>query len=124
MESKPTFTAVNVTKILGVVADVRRDHENDFGSEKCCIFGLSQDEFAALEKVARKMAPREFNMTTCDRVMVHCSAWRAMRVLGENFGYTLTVTPIGGRVEGPTGERRTCIWTLVSAVKPATPNPL
>ena len=40
-----------------------------------------------------------------------------MRILGENFGYTLTVTPLSGRVEGPTGERRTEVWTMVSAKK-------
>ena len=40
-----------------------------------------------------------------------------MRMLGEQFGYTFTVTPLGGRIEGPTGERRTEIWTMVSARK-------
>ena len=47
----------------------------------------------------------------------YCSPWRAMRMLGEQFGYTFTVTPLGGRIEGPTGERRTEIWTMVSARK-------
>ena len=34
----------------------------------------------------------------------YCSPWRAMRMLGEQFGYTFTVTPLGGRIEGPTGK--------------------
>ena len=37
-----------------------------------------------------------------------------MRQLGENFGYYLPVTPLVGRVDGPTGDRRTCVWTLQS----------
>ncbi len=46
------------------------------------------------------------------RYVVLCNPWKAMRVLGS-FGYTLTVTPLGGRVETGEGEKRTCVWTLV-----------
>ena len=64
-----------------------------------------------------QITPKTYSYDKCDRVTVYCSPWRAMRILGENFGYTLTVTPLSGRVEGPTGERRTEVWTMVSAKK-------
>ncbi len=38
-------TEVNSTRIIGVVADTRRDYENDYACEKCCVFGLSEDEY-------------------------------------------------------------------------------
>lgn len=104
------------TKVIGVVADMRRDAENDYACDKCCIFGVNEEEYIALSEVA-VITPRRFTVEHCDRIMVRCSPWRAMRVLGENFGYTFTVTPLGGRIEGPTGERRTEIWTMVSSIK-------
>ena len=67
--------------------------------------------------VSFQITPKTYSYEKCDRVSVFCSPWRAMRILGENFGYTLTVTPLSGRVEGPTGERRTEVWTMVSAKK-------
>jgi hypothetical protein len=109
---------INVTKIVGVVADVRRDAENDYACSKCCLFGINEEEYHMLGRHA-KIVPTEFNQMS-DRHMVHASPWN---VMGENFGYHLTVTPLGGRVEGPTGERRTCIFTMVSAKK-TKPNPL
>ena len=42
------------------------------------------------------------------------SPWRAMRQLGEKFGYYIPVTPLTGRVECHSGDRKTCIWTLHS----------
>lgn len=42
------------------------------------------------------------------------SPWKAMRKLGDNFGYYLPVPPLTGRVECPSGDRKTCIWTLHS----------
>ena len=47
-----------------------------------------------------------------ERYVYHKSPWTAMRILGS-FGYHFPVTPLGGRVDTPTGERRTCIWTMV-----------
>ena len=38
-----------------------------------------------------------------------------MRQLGENFGYYVPVTPLTGQVSGVSGDRKTCIWTLVSS---------
>ena len=35
-----------------------------------------------------------------------------MRKLGDNFGYYLPVPPLTGRVECPSGDRKTCIYTL------------
>ena len=106
----------NVVKILGVIADFTRDAENDYKATRCNIFGLSQEEYVLLSEAA-KITPKNYTYENCDRVTVWCSPWRAMRILGENFGYTLTVTPLSGRVEGPTGERRTEVWTMVSAKK-------
>ena len=44
-----------------------------------------------------------------------------MRELGENFGYYLPVTPLTGPVVGVGdrvgGDRKTCVWTLVSSKK-------
>ena len=40
------------------------------------------------------------------------SPWRAMRQLGEKFGYYVPITPLTGRVECPSGDRKTVIWTL------------
>ena len=106
----------NVVKILGVIADFTRDAENDYKATRCNIFGLSQEEYVLLSEAA-KITPKNYTYENCDRVTVWCSPWRAMRILGENFGYTLTVTPLSGRVEGPTGERRTEVWTMVCAKK-------
>ncbi len=50
------------------------------------------------------------------RYVVHCNAWKAMRVLGE-FGYTITVTPLDGRVIVGDGEKRTCIFTLIKTLE-------
>lgn len=107
---------MNVTKIIGVVADIRRDAESDYGAEKCNIYGVNEEEYNALSAIAL-VTPKHFTFEHCDRVTVRCSPWRAMRVLGENFGYTFTVTPLGGRIESPnSGERRTQVWTMVSSV--------
>ena len=106
----------NSTKIIGVVADVVRNMENDYSATKCNLFGLNREEYEAVASVAQ-VNPRVYGIDTCDRITVRCSPWRAMRVLGERFGYTFTVTPLGGRVEGPTGDRRTEIWTMVSSRK-------
>ena len=62
-------------------------------------------------------------MEEADRYVYHRNPWLAMRILGENFGYYLSVTPLGGRVEQATGERRTCVWTLVSNSGPQNVNP-
>ena len=72
------------TKIIGVVADVRRDAENDYACDKCCIFGLSEEEYSALSAVAL-ITPKRFSFEHCDRVQVRCSPWRAMRILGKNL---------------------------------------
>ena len=40
-----------------------------------------------------------------------------MRHLGEKFGYYVPVTPLTGRVECNSGDRKTCIWTLHSTNK-------
>ena len=48
------------------------------------------------------------------RYLVQANPWVVMRILGETFGYTFSVTPMHGRIEAPTGDRRTCVWTLVS----------
>ena len=84
---------INVTKIIGVAADVIRNAENDYVAGKCCLFGLSEEEYEALASVAL-LTPRNFSFEHCDRITARCSPWRAMRVLGEQFGYTYTVTPL------------------------------
>ena len=58
-----------------------------------------------------------------DRYLVHCSPWQAMRILGENFGYALTVTPLHSKIKGASGDRSTTIWTMVSSSKRFKPNP-
>jgi hypothetical protein len=51
-------------------------------------------------------------------VVVKTNPWKVMRVLGSDFGYRFTVTPLGGSpVVQATGERRTCIWTLIREVR-------
>ena len=61
------------------------------------------------------------NLTTTfhnEKILKHIfssSPWRAMRQLGENFGYYVPVTPLTGQVSGVSGDRKTCIWTLVSS---------
>ena len=106
----------NAVKILGVIADFTRDAENDYKATRCNVFGLNHEEYTVLSEVA-KITPKVYTYELCDRVTVWCSPWRAMRILGENFGYTFTVTPISGPIAGPTGERRTEVWTMVSSKK-------
>ena len=113
---------INVSKIIGVVADVRRDLENDYGCNKCCIFGISRIEYETITKKFR-IVPTQFSEEYIDRYVVNSNPWSIMRIMGENFGYILTVTPLQGRIEGPTGERRTCIWTMVSSSRASKPNP-
>ena len=37
------------TSIVGVVADFRRDFENDFKATKCCIYGINKEEYETLK---------------------------------------------------------------------------
>ena len=62
---------INNTKIIGVVADIRRDAENDYGAEKCNIFGLVQEEYEALSNMA-VITPKKYSFEKCDRVTLHC----------------------------------------------------
>ena len=62
---------INITKIIGVVADIRRDAENDYGSERCNIFGLVEEEYQALTKIAI-VTPKKYSFEKCDRITVHC----------------------------------------------------
>ena len=39
-------------KIIGVVGDVTRDIENYYFCEKCSLFGLNEEEYAAVASVA------------------------------------------------------------------------
>lgn len=34
-----------VNHVVGVVADFNRDRENDYVSNKCCVFGMEEEEF-------------------------------------------------------------------------------
>ena len=68
-------------------------------------------------RVSFQITPKTYSYEKCNRLSVFCSPWQAMRIVGENVGYALTVAPLSGRVEGPTGERRTEVWTMVSAKK-------
>ena len=112
---------INITKIVGVVADVRRDLENDHSCSKCSVFGINKQEYDTISQKFR-MIPQNYRDDHTDRYFVHCSPWQAMRILGENFGYALTVTPLHGRIESASGERRTCVWTMVSSRKSIKPN--
>lgn len=62
---------VNITKILGVVADIRRDSENDYGAEKCNVFGVVEEEYIELSKIA-VITPKKYSFEKCDRITVHC----------------------------------------------------
>jgi hypothetical protein len=58
-----------------------------------------------------------FNIAETNRVVINTNPWRVMRVLGSEFGYHYSVTPLGGTpVVSTTGERRTCVWTLIRKV--------
>merc|ERR1719397_372276 len=97
--------------ILGVVGDVRRDMEGHHYAEKCSVFGLDAAELAALQRAGLVTRPRSHEITT-DRYQVLASPFTVMKILSENFGYTVPVCPIEGRVSGDAGERRTCIFTI------------
>ena len=62
---------INTTKILGVVADIRRDAENDYGAEKCNVFGVVEEEYIELSKIA-VITPKKYSFEKCDRITVHC----------------------------------------------------
>lgn len=47
------------TNIVGVVADIRRDLENDFCCSRTCVFGVDEAEHEALKKVG-EVTPRVF----------------------------------------------------------------
>ena len=136
--SEATFTAVST---VGVVADIRRDGEGDYVATKCSVFGINEEEYNMLGSVC-EIRPKYFTleaerfMVLCRWVeyqtttfitnhsiiltsiknqwpnYYNFSPWKAMRKLGDNFGYYLPVPPLTGRVEGNTGDRKTCIWTL------------
>ena len=101
---------------VGVVAEMKRSRENDFRSDRCCVFGLNEEEYQGLREQKIEVRPRHFEAGT-ERVVLHCSAWRAMRALGK-FGYGIPkgVKPISGLVEGPSGERRMIVWTLIRSM--------
>ena len=98
--------------IVGVIADVRRTQENHFVSQRCCIFGITEEELIALQERGIQTRPRNFH-PSADRYVLHCNPWKAMRVLGR-FGYHFPCMSIIGLVEGASGERRTCYWTMIS----------
>ncbi len=52
----PTDTEMS---IVGVVADVKREYQNDFIAERCCVYGIDREEFQAMEQVA-EIRPRQF----------------------------------------------------------------
>ncbi len=52
----PTDTEMS---IVGVVADVKREYQNDFIAERCCVYGIDREEFQAMEQVA-EVRPRQF----------------------------------------------------------------
>ena len=62
---------INCTKVIGIVADIRRDAENDYGSEKCNVFGLVEEEYDALTKIA-VVTPKRYSFEKCDRITVSC----------------------------------------------------
>ena len=62
---------INCTKVIGIVADIRRDAENDYGSEKCNVFGLVEEEYDALTKIA-VVTPKKYSFEKCDRITVSC----------------------------------------------------
>ena len=62
---------INCTKVIGIVADIRRDSENDYGSEKCNVFGLVEEEYDALTKIA-VVTPKRYSFEKCDRITVSC----------------------------------------------------
>lgn len=107
------------TSIIGVVADVRREFENDFVANRCCLYGLNRTEFDALALEGEIHPP--FFTEEADRYVFRKNPWKAMRVLGR-FGYFFSVTPMGGRVDSTVGERRTCIWTMVKSNGPLPVN--
>ena len=94
------------------------DYEGDHGSDKCSVFGIDKNEYDIISK-RFQIVPTFFSEKYVDRYIVPCNPWIVMRILGENFGYHLTVTPMNGRIESQSGERRTCIWTMVSSKKAA-----
>jgi hypothetical protein len=65
------MTDKNCTKVIGIVADIRRDAENDYGSEKCNVFGLVEEEYDALTKIA-VLTPKKYSFEKCDRITVSC----------------------------------------------------
>lgn len=103
--------------MIGLVADVRRDVENDFQASKCILFGINASEFGIIAAQA-EIRPRHFDPNV-ERYVVARNPWTIMRILGS-LGYHHPVTPISGRVDGPTGERRTCIWTLQKTLQGPT----
>lgn len=99
-----------MNRIVGVVADVKRDQESDFVCRKCCVYGINEEEYNAIQ-AKFPINPRQFSWEA-NRFVVHANPWSVMRILAEAYGYHYTVTPLGGRVESATGERRTCVWSL------------
>ena len=58
-----------INYIIGVVADIRRDQENDFSCTKTCVFGIDAKEHEALKRIA-DVAPKIFtNGEQCDQMM-------------------------------------------------------
>ena len=69
--------------IVGVVCDVVRERENDYMCEKTCIFGIDQEEHAALTRAA-EIRPTAYDHRA-NRFVAMCNPWTVMRVLGA-FG--------------------------------------
>ncbi len=98
--------------IVGIVAEVKRNRENDHICRQCCVYGISQEEFDVIKEMGIETRPRQFE-PAAERYVLHCSPWLAMRALGR-FGYCYPGKARGGMVEGPSGQRRICIWTMVN----------
>ncbi len=97
---------------VGVVAEVKRNTLNNFICKSCCVFGITEEEHAALRAEVGQVRPEQFS-EAADRYVLGCNAWRAMRILGR-FGFHLAAKPLGGRVKGPAGNRTVAIYTLFS----------
>ncbi len=65
MDSKVASSPFLETSVVGVVGDVKREHQNDFVCERCCVYGIDRREHEALTQVA-EVRPRQFE-TEADR---------------------------------------------------------
>ena len=101
---------------IGVITDVTKNGAGDFSCERCCVFGISEDEFNTILGLKNaEIHPQEYT-PDCPRFRVNKNAWTIIRAMGEKHGYTLGQQPVNS-VSNSSTRANTVVITLKKSMK-------